>query len=188
MLVPRLLVLSSGSPKAFFLTSKQTPQLPHAYSRNYPLLTAQQGLNAACCITGNACPANASDYYTSIPSTAPPAATTTLPVAVSTSIEASTTSTKKPTSTVSVITTPLTTTAGAPPTAKTTSSVVTEISTTSKAGVGTVTPTGTTSTTSSEGFTQVSAGSGAQERRILVGLEGFAMGALGVVGFVAGLI
>jgi hypothetical protein len=66
--------------------------------------------------------------------------------------------------------------------------VVAVIGTTSGVGVVTGTSTGTISTHSSGGVSTSVAESGAQEMRMRVGVEGVAMGVLGVVGFVAGLI
>ena len=50
------------------------------------------------------------------------------------------------------------------------------------------TSSGTTSTHSSGGVSTSVAGSGAQEMRMRMGIEGVAVGVLGVVGFIAGLI
>jgi hypothetical protein len=61
--------------------------------------------------------------------------------------------------------------------------------TTSGAGVATTgTSSGAISTHSGGGVSSSVAGSGAQEVRMRMGIEGFAVGILGVVGFVAGLI
>ena len=87
-----------------------------------------------------------------------------------------------------VVTTPLTTTS-APVTVEITSSVLAGIGTTSLAGVVTTgTSSGTTSTRTSGGVSTSIAGSGAQEVRMRMGIEGVAMGVLGIVGFIAGLI